>query len=245
VKSTVDVALADGAVEKIADPDSSLVVGRRVYYPSRGYGVVDKVDSGAAKPFRVVFEDGGESRQARPPTPATNGWARLGDWCVRAVQFSREKARAEADGTKHFEFDYVFEPTTTQDEVFNTMGKPVLKVYASALRHSSGRTREIAAHHSCRRYYEDTMGRFSHTVKRARARRTHCSTSPRVHQRLDWYVRTPLFLASAARQSQFAAAHPPLGRLSRQVPRLATALFHHVLQDVWHVYTVEMSFLQA
>ena len=30
-----------------------------------------------------------------------------------------------------------------------------------------------------------------------------------------------------------------------KVPRLATALFHHVLQDVWHVYKVEMSFLQA
>ena len=43
-------------------------------------------------------------------------------------QFSREKARAEADGTKRFEFDYVFEPTTSQDEVFNTMGRPVLKV---------------------------------------------------------------------------------------------------------------------
>ena len=28
------------------------------------------------------------------------------------------------------------------------------------------------------------------------------------------------------------------------VPRLATALFHHILQDVWHVYKVEMSFLQ-
>jgi hypothetical protein len=90
----VDVALADGAVEKIADPDSSLVVGRRVYYPSRGYGVVDKVDSGAAKPFRVVFEDGGESRQARPPTPATNGLASLGDWCVRAccAVLARESA---------------------------------------------------------------------------------------------------------------------------------------------------------
>ena len=64
MKTASDVALADGAIEKIADPESSLVVGRRVYYPTRGYGVVDKVDNSAANPFRVVFEDGGEPRQA-------------------------------------------------------------------------------------------------------------------------------------------------------------------------------------
>jgi hypothetical protein len=55
-------------------------------------------------------------------------------WCANECsQFSREKARAEADGTKRFEFDYVFEPTTSQDEVFNTMGRPVLKVCTACL----------------------------------------------------------------------------------------------------------------
>ena len=48
----------------------------------------------------------------------------------------------------------------------------------------------------------------------------------------------------------YSRSSPPLWATtppthSIKVPRLATALFHHVLQDVWHVYKVEMSFLQA